>query len=203
MAITRELWIQYILPPSSLQNRGTMKTLLCIEDQNGNRVVYHHRTHVPFGPLFPEYMINKGIPLIGGLFLSNGRRIGHSETPKGMGFDTSFYVIVFINLLMFIDEDELEYQDNYPLTGGNKREGVLDEHTMRDAIDASIEWGHVIKIVPEGDEVLPPPHEHYLMQEGQKRRFYQWSHYMAHHNTDIVFGDHSKMEVLFEIEIIH
>jgi hypothetical protein len=109
MAITRELWIQYILPPLSLQNRGTMKTLLCTEDQNGNSVVYHNRTHVPFGPLFSTYISNMGILPISGHFLSNGRRIGHSETPKGMGFDTSFRVIIFINLLKFINQDKLEY----------------------------------------------------------------------------------------------
>jgi hypothetical protein len=132
MAITRELWIQYILPPSSLQNRGTI--LLCIKDQNGNCVFYHNRTHVPFGPLFSAYMSNKGILPISGHFLSNRRRIGHSETPKGMGFDTSFHVIIFINLLKFINQDKLEYQDDYPLTGGNKREGALDKHIMRDAM---------------------------------------------------------------------
>jgi hypothetical protein len=181
---------------------GTMKTLLCIEDQNGNHVVYHCRTHVPFGPLFSKYMSNKGIPPIGGLFLSNGRKIRHSETPKGMGFDTSFHVIIFVNLLKFINQDKLEYQDNYPLTEGNEREGVLDEHTMKDAIDASIKRGHVVKIVPEGDEVLPPPHERYCVQEGQECRFYWWSLYMAHHHTDIVFGDHSKTEVLFEVKTI-
>jgi hypothetical protein len=101
-------------------------------------------------------MSNKGIPPIGGLFLSNRRRIGHSEIPKGLGFDTGYHVIIFVNLLTFFDQDELKYQDKYPLTRRNKQEGVLDEHTMRDAIDASIERGHVVNIVPEGDEVSPP-----------------------------------------------
>jgi hypothetical protein len=97
----------------------------------------------------------------------------------------------------------LEYQDEYPLTGKNEREGVLDKHTMRDAIDALIERGHVVEIVPEVDEVLPPLHEHYHMQEGQEHGFYQCSLYTAHHKTDTVFGDHSKMEMLFEIKTIH
>jgi hypothetical protein len=66
----------------------------------------------------------------------------------------------------------------------------------------SLKRGHVVKIVPEGDEVLPPPHEHYCMQEGQEHGFYQRCLYTAHHNTGIVFGDHSKMEVLFEIKTI-
>ncbi len=157
LAITRGLWIQYILPPSFLQNRCTMMTSLCIEDQNSYRVVPHRRTHVPFGLMFAKYMSNKGIPPIGGLFLSHARRIGHSETPDGLGFDTGYHVIIFLNLLTFINQDELEYQVEYPLTGRNKQEGVLDEHTMRDAIDASIERGHVVEIVPEGDEVSPPP----------------------------------------------
>ncbi len=122
--------------------------------------------------------------------------------PAGLGFGTSYYVIIFINLLMFINQNELEYQVEYPLTGGNKREGVLDKHTMRDAIDASIERGHVVKIVPEGDEVSPAPHECYCVQEGQERDFYQWSLYTAHHDTGIVFGDHIKTEVLFEIKTI-
>jgi hypothetical protein len=52
---------------------------------------------------------------------------------------------------MFFDQDELEYQVECPLIGGNKRDGVLDKDTMRDAIDAWIEMGHVVKIVPEGD----------------------------------------------------
>ncbi len=96
----------------------------------------------------------------------------------------------------------MEYQVKYPLTGGNEREGVLDKHTMRDAIDALEERGHVAEIIPEGDEVSPPPHKRYRMQEGQESDFYQWSLYTAHHNTGIVFGDHSKTEVLFEIETI-
>jgi hypothetical protein len=33
---------------------------------------------------------------------------------------------------------------------------VLDKHTMRDAIGALIERGHVVEIVPEGDESTPP-----------------------------------------------
>jgi hypothetical protein len=99
------------------------------------------KTHVPFGLLFAKYMSNKGIPPIGGLFLSNGKRIGHSEMPKGLGFDTGYHVIIFVNLLTFFDQDELEYQDEYPLTKRNKREGVLDKHTMRDAIYALIERG--------------------------------------------------------------
>jgi hypothetical protein len=37
---------------------------LCIEDQNGDRVVYHQVTHVPFGSLFAKYMSNKGIQLM-------------------------------------------------------------------------------------------------------------------------------------------
>ncbi len=159
MAITRELWIQYILLPLSLHYRCMMIIGLCIKDQNGDHVVYCRGTHVPFGLLFAKYMSNKGIQPIGRLFLSHVRRIGHSEMPKGLGFDTGHHVIIFINLLTFINQNELEYQVDYPLTGGNKREGVLDEHTMRDAIDASIERGHVIKIVPDGDEVTPPPHK--------------------------------------------
>jgi hypothetical protein len=104
--------------------------------------------------------------------------------------------------LTFINQNKLEYQVKYPLTGGNKREGVLDEHTMRDAIDALIERGHVIEICPEGDEVSPPPHKCYCVQEGQEHDFYQWSLHTAHHDTGIVFGDHSKTEVLFEIKTI-
>jgi hypothetical protein len=35
---------------------------------------------------------------------------------------------------------------------------------MRCAIDALIERGHVVEIVPEGNEVLPPKQEHYCIQ---------------------------------------
>ena len=108
-----------------------MITKLCIEDQNGDRVVYRWGTHVPFGLLFSKYMSNKGIQPIGGLFLSHGKRIGHSEMPAGLGFDIVYHVIIFVNLLTFFDQGELEYQVEYPLTGGTKREGVLDEHTTR------------------------------------------------------------------------
>jgi hypothetical protein len=175
---------------------------LSIEDQNGDRVVYRWGAHVPFGLLFAKNMSDKGIQLIRGLFLSHGRKIRHSERPAGLGFDIDYQVIIFINLSTFINQDELEYQVEYPLTGGNKIEGVLDEHTMRDAIDASIERGHVVKIVHEGDEVPPPPLECYHVQKGQERDFYQWSLYTAHHDTGIVLGDHSKIEVLFEIKTI-
>ncbi len=85
---------------------------LCIKDQNGDRVVYRWGTHVPFGLLFAKYMSDKGIQPIGGLF---GRRIGHSEMPEGLRFDTSYHVIIFVNLLRFIDQNELEYQVMYLL----------------------------------------------------------------------------------------
>jgi hypothetical protein len=84
--------------------------------------------------------------------------------PKGLGFDTGHHVITFVNLLTFIDQNKLEYQVEYPLTGGNKREGVLDEHTMIDAIDALIERGHVVKIIPEGGEVTLSLHKSYWVQ---------------------------------------
>jgi hypothetical protein len=80
---------------------------------------------------------------------------------------------------------------------------VLDKDTMRDVIDVLIEKGHVIKIVPEGDEAIPPPHKCYCMQEGQEEDFFHWSLYTAHHNRGMVFGDHSKTEVLLEIKTIH
>ncbi len=121
--------------------------MLCIKNQNGERVVYHWGAHVPFGLLFAKYMSDEGIQPIGGLFLSHGRRIGHNEMPKGLGFDTEHHVVIFVNLLKFFDQDELEYQVEYPLIGGNKREGVLDEDTMRDAIDALIERGHIVEIL--------------------------------------------------------
>jgi hypothetical protein len=82
------------------------------------------------------------------------------------------HVIILVDLLMLFDQDELEYQVEYPLTRGRKREGVLEEDTVRDAIDASIERGHVVKIDPEGDEATPPPHDCYHVQEGQEHFFY-------------------------------
>jgi hypothetical protein len=121
-----------------------MMTTLCIKDQNGDCVVCNCGTYVPFGLLFAKYMSNMGIPPIGRLFLSHGRRIRHNDTPKGLGFDTGHHVIIFVNLLTFFDQVKMEYQVEYPLTGGNKREEVLDEDSMRDAIDALIERGHVV-----------------------------------------------------------
>ncbi len=40
----------------------------------------------------------------------------------------------------------------------NEGEGVLNKETMKDVIDALIEKGHIVKIVPEGDKAAPPPH---------------------------------------------
>jgi hypothetical protein len=141
-----------------------MITTLCIENQNGDRVVYCWGTHVLFGLLFAEYMSNKGIQPIGGLVLSHERRIGHNEMPEDLRFDTEHHVIIFINPLAFFDQDKMEYQVKYPLTGGNKREGMLNKDTMRNAIDALIERGHIVKIVPEGDEAAPLPHKCYRVQ---------------------------------------
>jgi hypothetical protein len=80
-------------------------------------------------------------------------------------------VIIFVNLLTFFDQGELEYQVEYPLTGRNERnerEGVLNKDTMKDVIDASIEWGHIIEIVPEGDEAALPLHKCYRVQQDQE-----------------------------------
>jgi hypothetical protein len=180
----------------------TMITTLCIEDQDGDRMVYHRGTHVPFRSLFVEYISVKGIQPIGGLFLSHGRRIRYDDTPKSLGFDTEHHVIIFVNLLTFFDQGELEYQVEYPLTGGNKSEGVLDEDTLTDVIDALIGRGHIVKIVPEGDEAAPPLHKCYRVQQDQERDFYHWNLYTAHHDRGMVYGDHSKTEVLFEIKTI-
>jgi hypothetical protein len=178
--------------------RCTMITTLCIEDQNGDPVVYHQGTHVTFGSLFAEYMSNKGIQPIGGLFLSHGRRIGYNEMPKGLGFDKEHHVIIFVNLLTFFDHGKLARTD----TRGNKREGVLNEDTVKDVIDALIERGHIVEIVPEGDETAPPPHKCYRVQQDQEQDFFHWSLNMAHHDRGMDFRDHSKTQVLFEIKTI-
>jgi hypothetical protein len=91
-----------------------MMTTLCIKDRNGDRVVSNCGTHVPFGLLFAKYMSNMGIPPIGGLFSSHGRRIGHNVMPKGLTFDTEHHVIIFVNLLKLFDQDVLEYQVSIP-----------------------------------------------------------------------------------------
>jgi hypothetical protein len=69
-------------------------------------------------------------------------------------------------------------------------------------IDALIEKGHIVEIAPEGDEAAPPPHECYHVQQDQEQDVYHWSLYRAHQDRGMDFGDHSKMEVLFEIETI-
>jgi hypothetical protein len=179
-----------------------MITTLCIEDQNGDRMVYHRGTHVPFWSLFAKYMSVKGIQLISGLFLSHGRRIGYNDTPKSLGFDTEHHVILFVNLLTFFDQGKLEYQVEYSLTGGSGSEGVLDKDIMTDVIAALIERGHINEIVPEEDEAAPPPHKRYHVQQDQERDFYHRSLYTAHQDRGMDFGDHSETEVLFEIETI-
>ncbi len=105
--------------------------------------------------------------------------------------------------MTFFDQGELEYQVEYPLTRGKKREGVLNKDTMKDVIDALIERGHIVKVVPEGDEAAPPSHKRYRLQQDQEQDFYHWSLYTAHHDRGMDFGDHSETEVLFEIETIH
>jgi hypothetical protein len=67
----------------------------------------------------------------------------------------------FVNILTFSIINDLVYQSQYPLTIVNDSKGVLDVPTMRDEINASIQRGHVVEVVPKGDELLPPPHEHY------------------------------------------
>ncbi len=123
--------------------------------------------------------------------------------PEGLGFDTEHHIIIFVNLLRFFDQGELECQVEYPLTRGSKKEGVLNKDNMKDAIDALIERGHIVEIVLEGDEAAPPPHECYRVQQDQEQNFYHWSLYTAHHNRGMDFWDHSKTEVLFEIQTIH
>jgi hypothetical protein len=83
-----------------------MRITECIKDQYGVRVVYHHRMDIPFGVLFAKYLRSKGIPPRAGLFLSSRKRIGLDQTPKSMGFDTGYHVIIFINLLMLFDHDD-------------------------------------------------------------------------------------------------
>jgi hypothetical protein len=49
---------------------------------------------------------------------------------------------------------------------------VLNKDTMKDVIDASIERGHVIKVIPEGDEAAPPLYKCYRVQQDQERVFF-------------------------------
>jgi hypothetical protein len=73
--------------------------------------------NIPFRLLFSWYLRLKDIPLRGGIFLINGRRIRLDETPKSMGFSLEgHHEITFVNLLMFFDLDDMEYQHNHPLT---------------------------------------------------------------------------------------
>jgi hypothetical protein len=178
-----------------------MRNTMCIEDQYGIHVVYQHRIDVPFGLLFNQYLRSKGILPRGGLFLSSRKMIRLDETPKSMGFDTDYHVIIFVNLLMSFYHNDLEYQSNYLLTGGNDRGGVLDVHTMRDGINALIQRGHVIEVLPKEDELLPSPHKQYRVQEKHKTQFCQWSLYTAHQSAVVEFGDRSKKDVLLEFEI--
>ncbi len=91
--------------------------------------------------------------------------------PKGLGFDTEHRVIIIVNLLAFFDQEELEYQVEYPLTRGNKWEGVIGEDIMRNAIDASIERGHVVEIVPEEDEATPHCTNATVCKKGKSKIF--------------------------------
>ncbi len=142
-------------------------TTVYIRAQYGNRDRYRSGMNVPFGLLFSWYLRLKDIPLRGRILLMNGRRrIRFDETPKCLGFvRDGHHEIISVNLLMFFDLDDLEHQNDYPLTIGNQREGVLNVQTMRDAINASIQAGHVAEVVPQGDGLLPPPHKRYCMQE--------------------------------------
>jgi hypothetical protein len=179
-----------------------MMTTMCIKDHFGIHDRYWHGINVLLWLLFAQYLRCKDIPLRGRIFLFSGKRIGHEDMPISMGFFTDYNVITFMNLLMFFNINDLVYQSNYPLTVGNKREGVLDVPTMRAAINSSIQRGHVIEVVSERDELLPPPHKQFRIQDRHENQFFQWSLYMAHHSAVIELGDHSETEVLLEIEII-
>ncbi len=178
---------------------------VCIKDQYGGCDRYQRGMNVLFGLLFAWYLRRKDILLRGGIFLSSGKRIGLDEAPKGLGFGPGYLVITFVNLFMFFDLDDLVYQSNYPLTIVNESKGVLNVPTMRDSINASIQRGYVVEVVPKGDELLPSPRKLYRVQERHETQFFQWSLYlyMAHHSAVIEFGDHSETVVLLEIEIIH
>ncbi len=178
-------------------------TTVYIEDQYGGCDRYRCRMNIPFGLLFAWYLRRKDILLRGGIFLSSGKRIGLDETPKGLRFGPGYHVITFVNLFMFFDLNNSVYQSDYPLTIVNESKGVLNVPTMRDAINASIQRGHVVEVVPEGDELLPSPCKIHRVQERHETQFFQWSLYTAHHSAVIKFGDHSETEVLLEIEIIH
>jgi hypothetical protein len=104
-----------------------MMTTIYIKDQYGNCNRYRCSMNVPFGLLFAWYLRLKDIPLRGGIFLINGRRIELDVTPKSLGFGPErYHEITFVNLLMFFNLNGLVYQSNYSLTVGNERKGVLN-----------------------------------------------------------------------------
>jgi hypothetical protein len=79
--------------------------------------------------------------------LINRRTIGFDDTPNsfGLGLEGN-HEITFVYLLMYFNLDDVEYQNDYPLTIGNKREELLAMRTMRDAINVSIQRGYVIEV---------------------------------------------------------
>jgi hypothetical protein len=81
--------------------------------------------NILFGLLFSWYLRNKDSPLRGGIFLINGKRFGLDETPESPGLcPEGHHEIIFVNLLMFFNLDDLEYQNDYPLTMIQKRRGA-------------------------------------------------------------------------------
>jgi hypothetical protein len=94
--------------------------------------------------LFAWYLRVKDILLRGGIFLSIGKWIGLDEMLTSLAFGPGYHVITFANLLMFFDLNDLVYQSDYPLTIGNKSKGVINIPSMRDAINALIQRGHVV-----------------------------------------------------------
>ncbi len=148
--------------------------IVYIEDQYGNHVRYQHGMNVAFGLLFSCYLRLKDILLRGGIFLINGRRIRFDDSPESLGlFPEHNHEITFVNLLIHFNHNDLENQNNYPLTVGNKRGGVIDVWTMRDVINTLIQRGNAVEVVPEGNELLPPLHKHYCMQERHESQFFQ------------------------------
>jgi hypothetical protein len=138
-----------------------MMTTVCIEDKFGICDRYRCRKDIPLGLLFAHYLRCKEILLRGRISLSIGKRFGLEETPISMRFGTDYNVITFVNLLTFFNINDLVYQSQYPLTIVNESEGVLNVWTMRDAINALIQRGHVVEVVSKVDELLPPPHKCY------------------------------------------
>jgi hypothetical protein len=87
-----------------------MIAMVAFVNQYGNVSNYHHGTDSPFGDLFCRYLEDQSIPSSGACFLLCRVQVQPGHTPNRTNFGMGWNVIMFVNLLMYFNADDLAYQ---------------------------------------------------------------------------------------------